>query len=80
MPIDIVTGSAAQQNAAGLPINVLLYGQPGTLKTTDAVSTFFRPDGSCSAFVIPCEDGALKTIAKRGWPVPDHTKDRKSVV
>lgn len=74
MPIDIVTGAAAQQNAAGLPINVLLYGQPGTLKTTDAVSTFMRPDGSCSAFVIPCEDGALKTIAKRGWPVPDHTK------
>lgn len=71
MPIKIVTGAQAQANVAGLPANVLLYGGPGTLKTTDAVTTFVR-DGRCTAFAIPCEDGALKPIVSRGLPVPDH--------
>lgn len=71
MPIRILTGQDAQANVAGQPCNVMLYGPPGTLKTTDAVAAFIR-DGRCNAFVIPCEDGALKPILARGWPVPDH--------
>lgn len=74
MPIEIVTGAAAQANVASLPANIMMYGPPGTLKTTDAVRAFMRGD-RCTAFVIPCEDGALKPIASRGWPIPDHPKN-----
>lgn len=73
MPIEIVTGEAATANLAALPANVLLYGGPGLEKTTDAVRAFCV-DGRCTAFVIPCEDGALKPILARGLPVPDHPK------
>jgi len=52
----------------------MLYGPPGSEKTTDAVRAFTR-DGRCTAFVIPCEDGALKPIAARGMPVPDHVTE-----
>lgn len=72
--IDIVTGADAQQNVAGLPANVLLYGGPGLGKTTDAVATFCVGN-RCNAFVIPCEDGALKAPAARGLPVPDHPRE-----
>lgn len=68
MAIEIVTGEAAAANVAGMPVNLMLYGPPGTLKTTDAVSAFTRP------FVIPCEDGALKIVQKRGMTVPAHVK------
>ena len=73
MPIEIVTGAEAQANVAGMPANVLVYGGPGTGKTTDAVTMFTR-DGRCSAFYIPFEDGALKPILARGLPVPDGPK------
>lgn len=71
--IDIVTGAAAQANVLGLPANVLLYGPAGTLKSTDAAQAF-TSNGRCNAFCIPCEDGALKPIAARGLPVPDHPR------
>lgn len=74
MPIEIVEGAAALQNVASLPANVLLYGPPGSGKTTDAV-TAFTQGTTCNAFFIPCEDGALKIIAARGLPVPGHPKD-----
>jgi len=66
--IEIVAGEDAYRNVAGQPANVMLYGPPGTLKTTDAVAAFSRP------FVIPCEDNGLKIIAARGLPVPAHVK------
>ncbi|HEV3059660.1 MAG TPA: AAA family ATPase [Vicinamibacterales bacterium] len=74
MSIEIVTGAAAQANVASLPANVLIYGHPGTEKTTDAVRAF-TVNGRCNAFVVPFEDGALKAIASRGLPVPDHPKN-----
>jgi AAA domain len=73
MPIEIVSGDAAYANVVGLPANVLLYGPPGIGKTTDAV-TAFTHDGRCSAFMIYCEDGALKSVAARKLPIPGHTK------
>lgn len=73
MAIEIVTGAAAWENVAAMPANVLLYGGPGTLKTTDAVSLFTRGD-KCSAFYIPFEDGALKTIVARKMVIPDGPK------
>lgn len=73
MPVRIVAGSDAVQNLASQPANLILYGPPGTQKTTDAVAAFTK-DGRCSAFVIPCEDGALLPILARGMPVPDHTE------
>lgn len=76
--IEIVTGAAALANVASMPANVLIYGGPGTLKTTDAVEAFQQPD-RCTAFMIPCEDGALKIIVSRilqeKWFVPDHPKE-----
>ena len=42
-------------------------------KSTDAARAFTK-NGRCNAFFIPCEDGALKAIAARGMPVPDHPK------
>lgn len=69
MTIEIVTGEAAAANVASQPVNLMLYGPPGTLKTTDAVSAFSNP------FVIPCEDNALKIVAARGMPVPAHVKN-----
>jgi hypothetical protein len=74
MSIEIVTGAAAQANVVALPANVLLYGPPGTEKTTDAVRAF-TSNNRCNAFVIPFEDGALKAIAARGLPVPDHPRN-----
>jgi hypothetical protein len=71
--IDIVTGAAAATNVASLPANVILYGPPGSCKTTD-VAQAFTQDGRCSCFFITCEDGALKPIVARGMPVPDHVK------
>lgn len=71
--IEIAAGADAAANVASQPANILLYGPPGTEKTTDAVRAFIK-DGRCTAFVIPCEDGALKPIPARGLPVPDHVK------
>lgn len=71
MSISIVTGANAAANVAALPANICLYGPPGTLKTTDAISAF-TVNGRCTAFAIPCEDGALKILASRGMPIPDH--------
>lgn len=71
MTVRIVTGADAQANVAAQPCNVMLYGPPGTEKTTDAVRAFVS-NGRCNAFMIPCEDGALKPILARGLPVPDH--------
>jgi hypothetical protein len=73
MPIEIAAGANAAVNVASQPSNVMIYGPPGTEKTTDAVRAFTR-DGRCTAFVIPCEDGALKPILARGMPVPDHVR------
>lgn len=73
MTIEIVIGADAFANLAEQPANVLLYGPPGSQKTTDAVQAFCK-DGKCSAFVISCEDGALKPILARGLPVPDHPR------
>jgi hypothetical protein len=73
MPIEIVTGAAAQANVVSLPASVIMYGPPGTEKTTDAARAFTM-NGRCNAFFIPCEDGALKNIAARGFPVPDHPR------
>ncbi len=73
MAIEIVTGADALANVAAMPANVLLYGNPGTLKTTDAVQ-LFTYEGRCTAFYIPFEDGALKPIMARGLPVPDGPK------
>jgi len=69
--INIVQGQQAVDNLAVQPANVILYGPPGSEKTTDAVQAFVK-DGRCTAFVITCEDGALKPILARGLPVPDH--------
>jgi hypothetical protein len=71
MAINIVTGAQAHANVAVQPCNVMLYGAPGTEKTTDAVKAFIK-NGRCTAFYIPCEDGALKPILARGLPIPDH--------
>jgi hypothetical protein len=68
-----MVGSQATANVVGEPANLLLYGPPGTCKTTDAVRAFTK-DGRCTAFFIGCEDGALKTIAARGMAIPDHVK------
>jgi len=57
-----------------MPANVLLMGAPGTLKTTDAIEAFTVGD-KCSAFVIVCEDGALKSILGRSRVVPAHTQE-----
>ena len=73
MPIEIVTGADAQANVAGMPACAIIFGDPGTEKTTDAARAFTK-NGRCNAFFIPCEDGALKAIAARGMPVPDHPK------
>lgn len=73
MPIEIVTGSDAAANVASEPCNIALYGGPGLQKTTDAVAAFCR-DGRCNAFVVSCEDGALKPILARNLPVPDHPR------
>lgn len=73
MPIDIVTGADARANVAGQPVNVMLYGPPGTEKTSDAVRLFVE-GGRGRCFTIPCEDNALKAIASRGWEIPDHPK------
>ena len=75
MPIEIVEGDAAQANVAAQPAFVMLYGPPGSQKTTDAYRAFVGPDGRCSAFFIPFEENALKIIASRGWPAPSHPKD-----
>lgn len=69
MSLEIVSGDAAQAAVANEPLFLMLYGGPGTGKTTEAVATFGR-----SAFFIQCEPGALKPIVARGLPVPDHTK------
>jgi hypothetical protein len=74
MSIEIVTGEQAQTNVASMAANVMLYGLPGLRKTTDAYEAFFK-NGRCTAFWISCEDGALKTIAARGYPVPDHPRE-----
>lgn len=73
MSVEIVTGADAQANVVGLPACVMIYGPAGIGKSTDAVSAFTK-NGACTAFAIPCEDGALKSIAARGLPVPDHPK------
>ena len=73
MTISIVQGQRAVDNLSAQPANILLYGPPGSQKTTDAVQAFSK-NGRCSAFVIHCEDGALKPILARGLPVPDHTE------
>lgn len=75
MTIEVVSGAAAAANVAAERFFLLLYGPPGSQKTTDAVKTFARADGSNGAFFIPCEDGALKPILARGIPVPDHPKN-----
>lgn len=72
MPIEIFTGDAAYADIVKQPANVLLYGGPGTGKSTDAASAFIK-DGRCTAFVIPCEDNALKPLPARGLPAPDHS-------
>jgi len=74
VPIEIVEGEAAVANVYAQPANVMLYGPPGIGKTTSAISLFCK-DGKCSAFAIPCEDGALKTIASLGLPIPSHPKE-----
>lgn len=71
--IEVATGQQAVDNVAALPANLILYGAPGVEKTTD-VARAFTKDGRCSCFFITCEDGALKPIAARGMPVPDHVK------
>jgi hypothetical protein len=73
-PIEIATGDAAAANIASWPANVMLYGPPGSEKTTDVAKAFTK-DGRCGCFFIPCEDGALKPILARGMPVPDHVKN-----
>lgn len=62
-------GEAAAQLVAAQPACVMIYGEPGTLKTTDAFSVFER-DGASTAFAIPCEDNALQILASRGRPIP----------
>lgn len=75
MSVAIVQGRQALENLTSQPANVLLYGPPGSEKTTDAVKAFCTPDNTrCNAFVITCEDGALKPIPARGLPAPDHTQ------
>ncbi len=65
----IVEGAEAEAVVGGQPVNVMLYGPPGTLKTTDACGAFTR-DGRCGAFYIPFEENGLKVIASRGLPLP----------
>ena len=74
VPIEIVEGEAAVANVYAQPANLMLYGPPGIGKTTAAISLLCK-DGVCSAFCIPCEDGALKTIASLGLPIPAHPKE-----
>lgn len=75
MPIEVVSGAAAVANVAAESCFLMLYGPPGSRKTSDAVAAFARPNGTNAAFFIPCEDGALKPVLARGLPVPDHPKD-----
>jgi hypothetical protein len=77
MTVRIFTGADAQANVVGMPANIMLYGGPGVGKSTDAVMAFVR-DGRCNAFVIPCEDGALKPIPARGLPTPEHSDTVKT--
>src|SRR5512144_920678 len=72
VPIEIFTGDAAYADIVGAPANIMLYGGPGTGKSTDAASAFVK-DGRCTAFVIPCEKNALKPLPARGLPAPDHS-------
>lgn len=69
MSLEIVSGDAAHAAVANEPMFLMVYGGPGTGKTTEAVATFGR-----EAFFVQCEPGALKPIVARGLPVPDHTK------
>lgn len=73
MTIDLALGADAAAAIDNQPANVILYGPPGSQKTTDAVSAFIKGD-RCTAFVVTCEDGALKPIRARGLPAPDHTR------
>lgn len=73
VPISVVQGQQAVDNLAAQAANVILYGPPGSEKTTDAIKAFVK-DGRCGAFVITCEDGALKPVLARGLPVPDHVQ------
>jgi len=64
----ILEGQDAYAHIAGQPINVMLYGDPGCQKTTDAFSLF--ANGGGVPFGVPCEDGAFKILASRGLPIP----------
>lgn len=75
MTIDVVRGADAVANVANECFFVMLYGPPGSFKTTDAVRMFLREDGTNGAFYIPTEDGALKNVLALGLPLPDHTKN-----
>lgn len=72
MTVEIFTGAAAQANAAAMPANILLYSDPGMGKSTDAVAAFCS-DGACRAFVVQCEDNAIKAPVSRGLPTPEHS-------
>lgn len=72
MPVRFVGGAEAHANVVGQPAFVMLFGDPGTQKTSDAIKLFAERDLKCC--VITCEDNALKPIAARGWPVPVHTE------
>ncbi len=65
----MLTGADATAHVASFPANVLIYGPPGTKKTTDSFEAF-TTNGVCRAIAMPCEDGALKILASRGMPIP----------
>ncbi len=70
MSLEVVTGdAAASANVAAESMFFMIYGGPGSGKTTDVVQAFGR-----KAFFIQCEPGALKPVLARGIAVPDHTK------
>jgi len=77
MSIILATPAEAQAAYAAQPANIVIYGPPGSLKTTD-VADAFTTGGVCRAFFIPCEDGALKTIVRRGLPMPGCILDAET--
>lgn len=70
MTVQIISGAEVAARVAAESVNLMLYGDPGTRKTTDAVEATIK-DGRSRALYIPCEPGGLKSVVAQGLPAPD---------